>query len=252
MFEYAKSNALSIYNNLTEIYNFCTSCNNNLDDEQEINIQSNEIKEDDPKHQKDLLSALPDEILDYIIKLSDPRVARCTILSKKFQKLTNDQSFWRDIAKLHNITLENGTDPKIQVVTRFIIEDAVILLKPLVSHKGINLTHRSRSVIELKGGVYLVPNQEKIYPEALYSGIAVYKETTPEGEKWFLHLCPGAGNNQFNDEDFNKLMPIAIAKLQGLKIKPDYLATNIGYNPGNTMKNFSNWQQTQQQKRNVA
>jgi hypothetical protein len=198
---------------------------------------------------EDRLSQLPDDIWNRIILLSGLRlreIGRCTTLSKKFYELTNSEPLWRAIAELQNITLENGSHPKIQVEKFLPIENAVISLKPLDSDANItqSLAYHSEKAIAEKGGICLVPNQDKISPEDYYRGIVVIKEKIGEGEKRFLHLCAG-GSGCFDATTINKLMPIAIAKLKELKIRPDYLATNIGRHLGNTIENFENWQKEQ-------
>ena len=75
--------------------------------------------------------------------------------------------------------------------------------------------------------------------EPYYHGIVVHKEN----DRYFLHICPGGGNCQFSEEDFDTLMPIAIAKLKELGIVPQYLSKNIGSHPRKTHENFVKWQE---------
>jgi hypothetical protein len=189
---------------------------------------------------KDQISQLSPDILNRIFLMSDLQVIkRCKTLSTNFCEKINSVPLFRAIAKLQNITLENGVDPKIQVEQFSPIENAMISLKFLDSHFENNFALDSECEIEEKGGICLVPNQHL----RKYGGIAVIKETTPEGKKWFLHFCHG-DSFSFSAKELNNIIPLAIAKLKELKITPDYLAQDY-LALGDTMKNFENWQKEQ-------
>lgn len=107
---------------------------------------------------------------------------------------------------------------------------------------GAQLVYKSPNEIQQMGGIILTPNQSTEYVDRY--GIVLLKEYLNDKttEKWFLHICPGGGNLDFDQQTINDLMPIAIKKLCELNIKPDYLSREIGRHSGDTLENFENWQ----------
>ena len=203
-----------------------------------------------------VLTTLPHELLDRILsQLSIPEVGRSGLVCKKFATLTQDPTLWRNIAALKNVPLKGDETTKQIIDKVYIIRKAVISLKlypdPNNHFSGKQLAYLSQKQIEEKNGICLTPNQNqsdnKLLPgeDKDYVGIVVLEEKTPQGDKWFLHLCPGGGYSKFKREDFEHLMPIAIKKLEELKIKPEYLSHEIGRHSGNTFQCFQVWQASQ-------
>jgi hypothetical protein len=149
----------------------------------------------------------------------------------------------------------------------------VASLKMCSSDDQTNLVYDSVTQIEARGGFCLTQNLNqpgsKRYDAKSpnFVGIVLLKEKITQGntqvERWFLHLCPGnnAKDNSvlypeckaifpcFSEEEYDKLMPIAINKLEELKIVPDFVSNEYGtaYEFG-TRVNFTNWQNKQPSK----
>ena len=191
---------------------------------------------------KDRISQIPPDILNHIFTLSNIQGAgRCASVSQKFQEVTNREILWRNIASNQNIPVENkGVHPKVQMECR-IYWQTVISLKPCIDSQII-LPNNSMAKLQSMGAICLTPSRST---GTYYEGIVVLKEKTAQGERWFLHLRPGAAYSQFSEQDFENLMPVALENLKKHKIIPDYLSPEAGRHSGNTMKNFQNWQQKQ-------
>ena len=110
------------------------------------------------------------------------------------------------------------------------------------------LTYQTEKQIKELGGYCLTRNQyypenysgEKLGDDKLhFHGIALLKEKTPMGQKWFLHLMPGGGYCEFKEEHFDELMPMVIKKLNHI---PDYRSRAVGRHSGDTVKAFKAWQ----------
>ena len=210
-------------------------------------LAENAMSEEQPKAEV-VLTTLPNDLLNRILsQLSIHEIARSRLACKKFATLTQDPILWRNIATLKNVPLE-GNETTNQIIGKlFAIKEAVISLK---NFSGECLAGLSQNRIEERSGICLTLDKYKPVTNQLsgenddYEGIVVLKEKTPQGDKWFLHLCPGGGN-EFTNKDFERLMPIAIKKLEELKIKPDYLSSEIGRHAGNTFQCFQKWQASQ-------
>ncbi len=90
----------------------------------------------------------------------------------------------------------------------------------------------TKSEIEETDSICLTPCDQEDY-----EGIVASKENS----RWILYICPGGGDGEFSEDDFSKLMPIAIQEMYNKNIKPSAFVID-GCHPGNTLDNFLKWQ----------
>jgi hypothetical protein len=194
------------------------------------------------KAKEDRISQMPTDILNHIVALSNIQGAgRCASVSKKFQEVTGDEILWRNIASKQNIPLEGNNVPPKEQMKLHMYWQTVISLKPCIDSQTI-LPNNSVAKLQSMGALCLTPSRST---GTYYEGIVVLKEKTAQGERWFLHLRPGAAYSKFTEQDFENLMPGAIENLKNNKIIPNYLSPHTGRHSGDTLKNFENWQQKQ-------
>lgn len=88
--------------------------------------------------------------------------------------------------------------------------------------------------IASRGGICLTPAETR----GGYRGIVVCQE---EDAAWILHLCPGGGNLNFCENDFNRMMKIVAKELLAQSINPTAFVVD-GRHPKDTLQNFQKWQ----------
>ncbi len=124
-------------------------------------------------------------------------------------------------------------DPDKKEATLDNLKSYFSVLKQLKNiESDLQFVYWTQSEIEAAGGICLTP-----FNENMYKGIVASKENS----MWILHICPGGGYGEFSEDDFSKLMPIAIQKMYNKNIKPSAFVID-GRHPGDTGENFAKWQ----------
>lgn len=141
-------------------------------------------------------------------------------------------------SKLKGITVPDSIT---QEIIRTLIESKIQEIANLPVSKKLYeegaLTYQEESAITEKGGVLLTKNQSS---SSHYEGIVAMPIPNTNGYK--LHLCPGGGYASFSKEKISNLMLEACKTLTDKNLTITEIMGTIGRHPGDTMKNFQEWQ----------
>jgi hypothetical protein len=191
------------------------------------------------------LMALPAELLANVCAfLPIKTIGSFSQTSIKALQIFNANDLWILFAKAQNIQLvETGILPLEQVKSATpTVTEVLTTLPEDPSYPNINdFLHCTREKIEEMGGVCLSEIFYK-WDTNSFAGIVLSKEN----DKYYLVLCPGAGDMYFSEDDYDFLMPEVIAKLKNLEILPEYVSLASGRLMPITLHNFKAWQRKHQ------
>jgi hypothetical protein len=192
------------------------------------------------------LMGLPGDLLAKICShLPIEAIGGFSLTSRIALKIFNENVLWTLFAEIHSIQLVQTGDSALKQVksARLNVIQALATLpedSPFQIDHVMDFACATREKIEQMGGICL--SQKTFDWRDDFVGIVLHKE----GDKYFLVLCSGAGNMRISEDDYDSLMPEAIAKLRELDILPDYLCGAIGRHPQDTLPNFKAWQRKHQ------